>query len=63
MEQLGVQLHHLLQRYPSLRDRWLAGQALATLFDESRFGALAYNARLRSQSTVENSNTHFMKGV
>jgi hypothetical protein len=39
-EELGIQLHHTLKLYPQLRDRWLSGEALASLLDESKCGML-----------------------
>jgi hypothetical protein len=48
-DELGVHLHHILKHYPSLRAKWLAGDSLMSLLDESQHGMVhkdaGYNVR------------------
>ena len=39
-EQLAVQLHAMLQCYPSVRERWLCGESMQSLLDERKLGTL-----------------------
>jgi hypothetical protein len=42
-DELGVDLHHILKHYPSVRAKWLAGDSLISLLNERQQGTLFYS--------------------
>ena len=56
-ETLGIDLHHLLKRYPNVRERWLQGEPLDSLLDETHLaaGATKNSCNIREHAMVDES--------